>query len=123
MDEDNSIRQYVGPWRLGVYRLAVELATGLRSAIERARRFDSDLADHMRRALSGVVLCLAEGCGREGGRDRARFYSMAKASGCEVVGCLDLLGAHGLGGDDIAGARVKLDRLLAMVAGLIRHPA
>jgi four helix bundle protein len=101
----------------------VEVAAGLRGALERARRFDSDLADHMQRALNGVVLCLAEGSGRQGGRDRARFYSMAKASGYEVVGALDLLAAYGLGGADITAARVKLDQLLAMTAGLIRRPA
>jgi hypothetical protein len=48
---------------------------------------------------------------------------MAKASGYEVVGALDLLAAYGLGGPDITAARGKLDRLLAMTAGLIRRPA
>jgi four helix bundle protein len=77
----------------------------------------------MKRALDGVVLAIAEGAGRGSGRDRARFYSMALASGYEAMGCLDLLAAHGAEDPDLARCLATLERLLAMVAGLVRRPA
>jgi four helix bundle protein len=119
----NSNTLFTGPRRLHAYRLAVELVEKLRPTMEQARRIDADLADHMRRALNGTALGIAEGAGRSTGRDRARFYAMAKASGYEVLACMDLLGAYGLNAPQLQQAQLMLERLLAMVAGLVQRPA
>jgi four helix bundle protein len=116
-------RQSVGPGQLVAYRVALEAVAALSPALERARRFDSDLADHMRRALTSVVLSLAEGAGRETARDKARFYAVARASGYEVMACIDLIEAYRLRPDGLASGRSLLDRVLAMLSRLVQHAA
>jgi four helix bundle protein len=77
----------------------------------------------MRRALNSVVLSLAEGAGRDTLRDKARFFAVARASGYEVMACVDLLQAHGLRPDGLATGRQLLDRVLAMASRLIERAA
>ena len=43
------------------------------------------ITSQIRRASSSIPTNIAEGCGREGGRDFARFLQIAMGSGTEVV--------------------------------------
>jgi four helix bundle protein len=76
--------------RLDVYRVAVEfhaLASSLR--LPAGRR---ELRDQLDRAALSIVLNTAEGGGRTGAADKARFYAMARGSAMECAALFDLLG-------------------------------
>ena len=73
------------PERLDAYRLAVEFHRHLPDVPK-----GSGLGDPLARASASVALNLAEGLGRSG-RDRARFFEIAKASAMECQAVLDLL--------------------------------
>ena len=76
--------------RLDVYRVAVEfhaLAASLR--LPPGRR---ELRDQLDRAALSVVLNTAEGAGRTGAADKARFYAMARGSAMECAALFDVLG-------------------------------
>ena len=76
--------------RLDVYRVAVEfhaLAASLR--LPPGRR---ELRDQLDRAALSIVLNTAEGAGRTGAADKARFYAMARGSAMECAALFDVLG-------------------------------
>jgi four helix bundle protein len=76
--------------RLDVYRVAVEfhaLAASLR--LPAGRR---ELRDQLDRAALSIVLNTAEGGGRTGAADKARFYAMARGSAMECAALFDVLG-------------------------------
>jgi 23S rRNA-intervening sequence protein len=73
--------------RLDVYRVALEfqaLATSI--ALPAGRR---ELRDQLDRAALSIVLNTAEGAGRVGTADKARFFAMARGSAMECAAVLD----------------------------------
>ena len=80
--------------RLDVYRVAVEfhaLAASVRLPLGRR-----ELRDQLDRAALSIVLNTAEGGGRTGAADKARFYAMARGSAMECAALFDVLGNLGL---------------------------
>jgi len=76
--------------RLDVYRVALEfqaLASSIR--LPQGRR---EMRDQLDRAALSVVLNTAEGAGRTGAADKARFYAMARGSAMECAALFDVLG-------------------------------
>ena len=101
------------------YEVAVELIHELRPIVDVIRKYDSNLADQMRRAATSVVANLGEGQRREKG-NKHRAYEIAHGEAREVLGCLDC--ARGWGYvTDASAARATLDRLLALCWRLT-HP-
>ncbi|MGE0452402.1 MAG: four helix bundle protein [Vicinamibacteria bacterium] len=49
------------------------------------------LRDQFQRAATSILLNVAEGCGRRGRRDRARFFSMARGSAMECGAIVDII--------------------------------
>jgi four helix bundle protein len=96
----------------------IELARPLVAAI--ARR-DRDLASQVRRALSSVVLNLAEGFGSVAGNARLRFES-ARGSLYEAQAGLRVAVAwRYFTASEVAPVLAALDRLGARVYGLVRR--
>ena len=80
--------------RLDVYRVALEFQA-LASSIQlpQGRR---ELRDQLERAALSIVLNTAEGAGRTGAADKARFFAMARGSAMECAAVLDVLRATGI---------------------------
>jgi four helix bundle protein len=103
---------------IGYALQTIELARPLVAAIERR---DRDLASQVRRALSSVVLNLAEGFGSTGGNARLRFAT-ARGSLYEAHAGLRVATAWAyVSADEAAPALAALDRLGARVYGLARR--
>ena len=73
--------------RLKVYVLALTTAKRLPSLL---RSWPYYLSDQLKRALSSVILNIAEGNGRTGLKDRKRFFNIASASAKESASVFDI---------------------------------
>jgi four helix bundle protein len=74
---------------LRIYEVALRVVAELRPVLVCIERKDRDLARQMRRAVSSVVLNIAEGSGSSGGTRRERYRS-ALGSAREVVACIEV---------------------------------
>ncbi len=73
--------------------VALQLASALRSSLEKLKQHDRNLADQARRATTSVALCLSEGR-RRAGKDRLHLFRVADGSAAEVRTALQVaLGA------------------------------
>jgi four helix bundle protein len=73
-------------WRMAVYRLSLysmDLAWG--DAITLDRGFTRPIALQLYRAVASIPANIADGYGRQSGRDRARFYEYALCSAREAA--------------------------------------
>jgi four helix bundle protein len=82
---------------------------------------DAGLRDQVRRAMTSVVLNLAEGCGKLSPRDRRRFFAIARGSLLEVSGGIDVAWAlGGLTGEQARGYHESLLIIAKQLSSLIR---
>jgi four helix bundle protein len=106
--------------RLDVYRVALEfhaLAGGL--ALGRGLR---ELRDQLDRASTSIVLNIAEGAGRRGGADRARFFAIARGSAAECAAILDIVRARDLAPTVVTGrGRSLLVRIVQVLTRLCQR--
>lgn len=77
--------------RLDVYQRALEFAAISFQILEKLPRGHAELADQLRRATISLPLNIAEGTGKTGTRERARYYSIARGSVMECAAIVDLL--------------------------------
>jgi len=73
--------------RLKCYELALATAKKVPSL---TRRWPFYLSDQFKRAMSSIVLNIAEGNGRITPKDRKRFFNIATASAKESAAILDI---------------------------------
>jgi four helix bundle protein len=89
--EEVALAQALDHEDLDVYKIALDFAA-FAHCLTRALPADcAHLSDQLRRASSSVALNIAEGAGRIGAADKARFYTIAKGSVTECAATLDLL--------------------------------
>jgi four helix bundle protein len=101
-----------------VLEYALEAIQILAPVVARIQRFDRDLADQLRRALSSIALNAAEGNRSQGGHRVARF-STAAGSTSESRAALRVAVAWGyVAARDIETGEARLDRVAAMLHGL-----
>ena len=102
------------------YTNALDLIRALVPVVEQLKRYDSNLADQVVRAATSVTLNVAEGA-RRSGKDRRRFYVMARGSAGEIQGALDTADAWGWRVDS-ERARSLVRRQLGLLGGLCKDP-
>lgn len=103
--------------RLDVYQLALEFHSKVMQLVP--RRGVRHLRDQLERASLSVVLCIAEGAGRSGVKDKRRFYAIARGSATECAAVLDVLRVRAIASvDDCRRARTMAVRLVQMLSRL-----
>ncbi len=77
--------------------------------------------DQFERAADSIALNIAEGNGKYSGKDRCRYFDIAKGSSLECSSCLDLLFAKDLiSNDALIEGRERLKEIVMMIMGLIK---
>jgi four helix bundle protein len=74
---------------LDAYQAAIEFLALTARILEQFPRGYGPMADQLRRASLSIPLNIAEGYGKRGGDDRARFYDIARGSAHECGAILD----------------------------------
>ena len=107
--------------KLDVYK-ETELATGrLFDAMGRWPARYRWLISQVSEAALSIQLNLAEGNGREGKKDRAHFFRIARGSANETVAGLSVARRLGLVPDDVRlEVRGRLYRVVLMLSGMVR---
>lgn len=104
--------------KLDAFQVAVELVE--LTAQLPAHRGTYGAADQLRRAASSVALNIAEACGKDG-RDRQRFFAIARGSALECAAALRVLYAlRALTTERHLAGRALCERLYAMLTRLCR---
>jgi four helix bundle protein len=105
------------------FQVSLQLVTALAPICEKLRASgNASLAAHVDEAADSVALNTAEGNGRRGRRDRARFFDIARASGEEVsAGLAVAVAKRALTREEVAEVLELANRCRAMLYRLV-HP-
>ena len=112
--------------KLEVYQLELQFiawVTALFAELKEARppRLAETL-DQLDRASISQVLNTAEGNGRRGSLQRAKFFDDARGSATECAGCLDILVAKGAARTDrVEEGKALLVRVVSILSKLIER--
>jgi four helix bundle protein len=102
--------------RFDCYRVALDFQT---LAADLLPKGCGSLRDQLDRASVSIVLNLAEGIGRRGRNEKARFYAIARGSAAECAAVLDLASRRSLtNADTCASGRKMLIRIVQMLVRL-----
>jgi four helix bundle protein len=102
--------------RLDAYAAALTFQT---LAARLSRGLSGPLRDQLDRASLSTLLNLAEGVGRIGPGEKARFYAISRGSASECAALVDVLRARGLAEPSLCTeARTLLVRIVQMTTGL-----
>ena len=78
--------------------------------------------DQLDRAATSIPLNIAEGNGKFSGKDRARFFEIARGSAVECAACLDVLVARELAASNgMEPAKNQLIEIVNMLRGLLKR--
>ena len=106
--------------KLGCYTKSVKLAEDLCKEVAKWPKGYAYLSDQLKRAMSSVVLNIAEGNARRSQTERRRFFEISRASLAEVSACIDLARAFDLLNSITAqSTKVLLCEISKMLWGLI----
>ena len=82
--------------KLDVWKRGISFADAMFSLADGLpQKYQFSLGEQLRRASLSVPTNIAEGCGRDGVKERAYFFRIAKGSLYEVVSLLVIMGKRG----------------------------
>jgi len=76
--------------RLKCYQIAMSMTKAIPGLIERWPKGYYYLSDQLKRAMSSVVLNIAEGNSRTSYKERSRFFTISRSSASEVSSILEI---------------------------------
>ena len=107
--------------RLDAYRVARELVELMAQSRSSLRGLPGEAGPQLERALVSTMLNIAEAAGRQGVRDRARVFALARGEACEAAAALEIAVLYrALSREQAAKARALLVRLGQMLTRLAR---
>jgi four helix bundle protein len=106
--------------KLDAYKKALTFAQWSEALLERLPK-SSAVHNQLDRARTSIVLNIPEGNGRFTPADRCKFFDIARGSGLECAGCLDLIFIKGqLLEAELEEGKGLLKDIVSLLVGLIR---
>lgn len=119
----NLIRQmkiYFDHEKLEAYKKALVFAQWAEPILERLPK-SAAVHNQLDRARTSIVLNIPEGNGRFTSADRCKFFDIARGSGLECAGCLDLVFIKKVISEpELDAGKTLLKDIVSLLAGLIR---
>jgi four helix bundle protein len=114
------MRTYFDHEKLDAYRKSVAFAAWCEEILERIPK-SAAVHGQLDRARTSIVLNIPEGNGRFTAPDRCKFFDIARGSGLECAGCLDLIFIKRLISEpEIERGKALLKDIVSLLVGLIR---
>lgn len=106
--------------KLDVYRKALAFAQWAEVILERVPK-SAAVHNQLDRARTSIVLNIPEGNGRFTPADRCKFFDIARGSGLESAGCLDLIFIKKpISETELEEGKSILKNVISLLVGLIR---
>src|SRR4051812_24973338 len=106
--------------KIQAYQKALMFAAWSERILERVPK-SAAVYDQLDRARTSIVLNIPEGNGRFSSADRCRFFDIARGSGLECAGCLDLMVIKKLLSEpEVEEGKMLLKDIVSLLVGLIR---
>ena len=106
--------------KLHAYQKALQFAAWSETVLERVPK-SAAVHNQLDRARTSIVLNIPEGNGRFTPPDRCKFFDVARGSGLECAGCIDLLFIKKILSEaDLDGGKLLLREIVSLLVGLIR---
>jgi len=106
--------------RLEAYKKSLAFAEWAEPVLERLPR-SATIYNQLDRARTSIVLNIPEGNGRLTPADRCKFFDIARGSGLECAGCLDLIFMKKLLSEaELDQGKTLLKDIVSLLVGLIR---
>ena len=106
--------------KLQAYQKALDFAAWSETILERVPK-STAVYGQLDRARTSIVLNIPEGNGRFTFPDRCKFFDIARGSGLESAGCLDLIFIKKLVSEvELDQGKTLLKDIVSLLVGLIR---
>ena len=114
------MKAYFSHEKLHAYQKALQFASWSEVILERIPKSVAVYAQ-LDRARTSIVLNIPEGNGRFTPADRCKFFDIARASGLECAGCLDLVFIKKLIDEgELDTGKSLLAEIVSLLVGLVR---
>ncbi len=109
---------------LTVYPRSIGFVAWSSNLCRSKRDIVGEIQNQYKRAFISIPLNIAEGAGKQSGKDQARFYDHARGSALECAACLDVLVAMQLVlPQEIESGKELVAEIVAMLTSLARSVA
>ena len=109
---------------LTVYRRTIEFVAWSSQLCQSNGGVTGEIQSQFKRAFISIPLNIAEGSGKQTGKDQARFYDTARGSALECGACLDVLVAMKVvSTSEIHDGKAFLVEITAMLTALAKSVA
>ncbi len=106
--------------KLNVYQRSLEFIEFV-NKIKTSDKIRIDVFNQLERASTSITLNIAEGTGKFTGRDKCRYYDIARGSAVESAACLDILTLKEMISENYKNeGKTILKEIVSMLFGLIR---
>lgn len=114
------MKTYFDREKLQAYQKALQFAAWAETILERVPKAAA-VYGQLDRARTSIALNIPEGNGRFTSADRCRFFDIARGSGLECAGCVDLIYIKKLLTEaEMEEGKMLLKDIVSLLVGLIR---
>lgn len=109
---------------LNVYQRSIEFVAWASDLCRSNEEIVGEIQSQFKRAFISIPLNIAEGSGKQSGKDQARFYDNARGSSLECAACLDVMVAMKIiDPNQTAKGKSLLIEIVSMLTGLAKSVA